>query len=244
MWKKRWRPAPVAVLTPVMQWGRFRTWLNAVLKRAELRQSRAEAWQAYQPLLARVSSGATLQPSDGLGRFARHIVSTGRPSPIRYLEIGASEGHSVAYVHALLNGNVRITAVDPFTDWVETPGANMSDVFKTFVANIEAIGATNVVRILKGRSIDHLPKLVDAGEQFDIIYIDGSHAIPDVLIDAVLSWRLLVRGGLMIFDDYWYRRADLGHEFRPKLAVDAFVGAMSHEIEVLDVARQVFIRKK
>jgi hypothetical protein len=31
---------------------------------------------------------------------------------------------------------------------------------------------------------------------------------------------------------------------RPKLAIDAFVGAMAHEIEVLDVAIQVFLRRK
>jgi hypothetical protein len=64
------------------------------------------------------------------------------------------------------------------------------------------------------------------------------------MLDAALGWRLLAQGGLMIFDDYWYRRPELGYSFRPKLAVDAFVGALSHEIEVVDVAAQVFIRKK
>ncbi len=98
--------------------------------------------------------------------------------------------------------------------------------------------------MLKGRSIDHLPKLIDAGEQFDIIYIDGSHEILDVLVDASLCWKLLTRGGLMIFDDYWYRRPDLGPAFRPKLGVDGFVGAMAHEIVVRDVAAQVFLQKK
>ena len=60
----------------------------------------------------------------------------------------------------------------------------------------------------------------------------------------MLYWRLLPSGGLLIFNDYWYRRLDLGAGYPPKLAVDAFVGAMSHEIAVLDVARQVFLRKK
>jgi hypothetical protein len=43
-------------------------------------------------------------------------------------------------------------------------------------------------------------------------------------------------GGLMVFDDCWYRRPELGQSFRPKLAVDAFVGAMKHETKVADVA--------
>jgi predicted O-methyltransferase YrrM len=115
---------------------------------------------------------------------------------------------------------------------------------ETFSANMKAMHAEDKVRVLKGRSVDHLPSLIDSGEQFDIIYIDGSHATLDVLLDAALCWRLLTKGGLLIFDDYWYRRPDLGPGYRPKLAVDAFVGAMSHEIGVLDVARQVFIRKK
>ncbi len=120
----------------------------------------------------------------------------------------------------------------------------MRAAFGTFTANIDAVGATGKVRVLKGRSMDHLTRLIDAGENFDIIYIDGSHASLDVALDAALSWRLLAAGGLMIFDDYWYRRPDLGPGFRPRLAIDGFVGAMGHEIAVLDVARQVFLRKK
>lgn len=243
-WMERRCPAPLDVLTPRMQLGRFRTWINAVLKRPALRQARAQAWEIYAPLSARLTLTSPDRPSDKLGRFAHHVVHSGLPKPVRYLEIGAFEGNSAAYVHTLLEGNVRITVIDPFDDWVELAGVKMSQALERFEANIEAVGATAAVRVLRGRSLDHLPKLIDAGEQFDIIYIDGSHAIPDVLIDATLGWQLLARRGLMIFDDYWYRRPDLGRVFRPKLAIDGFVGAMAHEIEVVDVAHQVFIRKK
>ncbi len=244
LWWLRRRPAPLDILTPAMQWGRFQTWINAVLKRTELRQARHRARQIYEPLLTRLKGSRSYQQSDRIGRFAHHILHSHLPTPVRYLEIGALEGYSVAFVHTLLEGKVLITVVDPFIDFLELANTNMSQVFATFSANIDAIGAKNSVRVLKGRSIDHLPKLVDAGEQFDLIYIDGSHAILDVMLDAVLGWQLLARGGLMIFDDYWYRRPDLGRSFRPKLAVDAFVGAMSHEIDVIDVAGQAFIRKK
>ncbi len=33
-----------------------------------------------------------------------------------------------------------------------------------------------------------------------IIYIDGSHCPPDVLTDAVMAWKLLTDGGIMILD--------------------------------------------
>lgn len=240
----RRRPAPLDVLAPAMQWGRFQTWISTVLKRSELRRAAARAWQIYEPLLPHLRVSWPYQQGNKMGRFAHHILHSHLPTPVRYLEIGAYEGNTVAFVHALLDGKVHTTIVDPFTDYSELAGTNMSQAFATFSANIEAIGAKDAVRVLKGRSIDQLPKLIDAGEQFDLIFIDGSHAILDVMLDAVLAWRLLARGGLMIFDDYWYRRPDLGRSFRPKLAVDAFVGAVSHEIEVVDVASQVFIRKK
>ncbi len=181
---------------------------------------------------------------DRIGRFAHNILAAGLPLPARYLEIGAFEGNSSAFVHELLGGEVRITVIDPYADYSELADRTMSDAYAAFQSNMKAIGALDKVRILKGRSIDHLPKLVDAGERFDLIFIDGSHENIDVMVDAALSWRLLDRGGLMIFDDYWYRRPDLGRSFRPKLAVDAFVGAMSHEVEVVDVAGQAFIRRR
>lgn len=37
---------------------------------------------------------------------------------------------------------------------------------------------------------------------FDFYYVDGSHVAPDVMADAVLGWRLLKPGGIMVFDDY------------------------------------------
>lgn len=243
IWLERRRPAPLDIFTPAMQWGRFKTWLNAVLRRGELLRARAQAWAVYEPLLKRLNFSWAQRPGDRIGRFASHILNSNLPTPVRYMEIGSFEGGSLVFVHALLKGQVRMTAIDPFADYSEVDG-EMSRTYARFVANVEAIGATEAVRVLKGRSIDHLPKLIDAGEKFDLIFIDGSHANLDVMIDAALAWQLLARRGLMIFDDYWYRRPDLGRSFRPKLAVDGFVGAMSHEVEVLDVAGQVFLRRK
>ncbi len=40
------------------------------------------------------------------------------------------------------------------------------------------------------------------GQVFDVVYVDASHMAGDVLSDAVLAWKLLAPGGIMIFDDY------------------------------------------
>jgi hypothetical protein len=54
-WWERRRPAPLDVLTPAMQWGRLRTWINAVLKRPELLRDRIKAWQIYEPTVRTVA---------------------------------------------------------------------------------------------------------------------------------------------------------------------------------------------
>jgi predicted O-methyltransferase YrrM len=100
------------------------------------------------------------------------------------------------------------------------------------------------VRLLKGRTIDHLPKLIEAKEQFELIFVDGSHRTLDVMSDAALARQLLAPGGLMIFDNYWFDdRLRDDYRYTPKIAIDAFVGMMTAEIEVIDVAGQVFLRR-
>jgi Methyltransferase domain len=46
-----------------------------------------------------------------------------------------------------------------------------------------------------------LPRLLESGEQFGLIYVDGSHLFEDVFIDAYYTSRLLSDGGVVAFDD-------------------------------------------
>ena len=77
---------------------------------------------------------------------------------------------------------------------------------------------------------------------YDIVYIDGSHAAPDVIVDTVLSWQLLKKGGIMIFDDYLWNR-DWSPEKTPKIAVDAFLNIFKKELQVIHMKFQVIIKK-
>eukprot|EP00296_Roombia_truncata_P003522 JP439750.1.p1 GENE.JP439750.1~~JP439750.1.p1 ORF type:complete len:92 (-),score=10.09 JP439750.1:105-380(-) len=80
--------------------------------------------------------------------------------------------------------------------------------------------------------------------QFDLVYIDGSHRAADVLSDAVLAWKLLSRGGIMIFDDYeWHEEATREAIACPRIAVDAFVQCHSDSLHVLHQGYQLFVRK-
>jgi predicted O-methyltransferase YrrM len=160
----------------------------------------------------------------------------GRPG-LRYLEIGVFEGRSLLWMldEVLTDPSSRATAIDVF----------MGDYEQAFDANLRASGWAERVTKIKGPSQKELRSLPEAS--FDIIYIDGSHTAADVLADAVLSWDLLVEGGLLIFDDYrWTGRPSGGQlptELLPQLAIDAFVTAHRNSLELRHRDYQVFLRK-
>lgn len=218
------------------------TGLDEVFRPFALRRARADAarvWAEIQPALV-LSGGPT--PSNRMARFARNILTAGFSPPVRYLEIGAFEGSSLAFVHALLKGKVVAIAIDPFVNYGEIPSVDMSSVEERFNRNMRSIGAE--VRTLRGTSIEFLPKLIAAGEEFDLIFIDGSHSALDVMTDATLSWQLLADRGLLIFDDYRFNIRENGKVFECKSAIDAFVQMVGREAEIIDVAAQVFIRRR
>jgi hypothetical protein len=165
----------------------------------------------------------------------------GKPG-VHYLEIGAFEGGSVIWLleNILTDPTAHVTAIDLF----DGPYKD------TYLANIELSGCADKVTSLTGFSqvvLRGLPL-----ESFDVIYVDGSHLKSDTLEDAVLSWRLLKVGGLMIFDDYrineksWdYGAADREDErWCPRLAIDPFVHCFDDKCEVIHNGRQLIIRKK
>jgi hypothetical protein len=94
------------------------------------------------------------------------------------------------------------------------------------------------VRKLKGSSLAGLATLLVEGktQAFDMVYVDGGHSAPDVLADAVLAFRLLRVGGLMIFDDYlWVNDPTRSDDIlrTPKPAIDAFLNVHWHAMRIV-----------
>ena len=71
-----------------------------------------------------------------------------------------------------------------------------------FLQNVRAAANADKVEIRKGDSALALAGFLVDGREFDFIFVDGSHAATDVLVDVALAWRLLRVGGLMLLDDY------------------------------------------
>jgi predicted O-methyltransferase YrrM len=98
------------------------------------------------------------------------------------------------------------------------------------------------IHLIKKESIVALPKLLSKGIKFDIIYIDASHVAKDVLFDGVLSINMLKENGVLIFDDYLWKKLEPSL-FTPRPAIDAILEIYKDVINVLYSGYQVIIEK-
>ena len=181
-----------------------------------------------------------------LGRFA------GTPG-LRFLEIGSWEGRSTCWFlqNILTHPTASITCVDTFSGSPLELKSNpylqqaISHIERRFDRNIAGLGATKKVIKKKGSSQVILRAMLPE-ETFDVIYIDGSHFAADVIADAVLTWPLLKKKGVLIFDDYrWNCIIDRKNPLvKPAPAIDAFLFLFRDKLEVLGKGRQVCIRKR
>lgn len=180
--------------------------------------------------------------------FSGHIpkwdVLIAKVTPRRILEIGSYEGRSACYLieSQLPKHDLEIHCVDTWEGGIEHDHDAMGTVEANFDRNVEIarVKAANRLTLHKHKSssIDALSRLVAQGftSAFDLIYVDGSHQAPDVLADAVLSFRLLRVGGLLIFDDYhWNPHHVLYTDIvgLPKIAIDAFMNIYCKKCQVI-----------
>ncbi len=159
----------------------------------------------------------------------------------RILEIGSYEGLSTCFLLWRLP-SALVTCVDPFIGTPEDVGGPPIDLEATFDANVALVDAARV-RKLVGLSRRRLVDLVDDGERFELVYVDGSHLGLDVLVDAALAWDLLTESGVMVFDDYRWEYLGSDPLLRPGPAIDAFREVVSGRHEVLFADGQIALRR-
>ena len=166
----------------------------------------------------------------------------------QFLEIGSFEGRSSVWIaeNMMQDGDI-LRCIDTWEGGEEHGEENMSEVEGRFRANLilaaEKFPERRVIQS-KGTSVRELARwLTQDKTSFDFVYIDGSHTAPDVLTDACMSWPLLTKGGMMVFDDYmWGNPRDALH--RPKISIDAFTNIFGETAEIIHVGYQLVVRKR
>jgi len=179
----------------------------------------------------------------------RRILERYRGQPkVRALEIGSFEGRSTIWLleNILTHETAHIDCIDTFKGSVEHErmGVDLDNLFGRFMDNTEPY-AKKIERFI-GRSQD----VLRSGDfcpyevySYDFIYIDGSHKAADVLEDAVLSFRLLKVGGLLIFDDYAWSGGGPGEFDNPRRGVEAFCLAYGNQLEPVRIEYQAVFQK-
>lgn len=161
---------------------------------------------------------------------------------IRYLEIGTFYGANIISVSKTYGSHPEseLYCIDPWEDYNDYPEYKneQENTYETFLRNIENSGEKNKIIIKRGFSNQEIVKFED--NFFDIIYIDGNHEPEYILEDAVLSFRKLKVGGVMIFDDYGWGGPDL-----TKRGIDGFLCGYHKKIIILNINHntQTFIQK-
>ena len=171
------------------------------------------------------------------------FLSEFKGKPCMFLEIGSFEGMSTIWMleNILTEERSQIFCIDAWAEWT-------GDAFVRFVSNINKTGFRNKVHIVKGDSSEELR--VFPNHYFDFIYVDGNHDEKAVIKDAIGSFRVLKRGGIIAFDDYLLGvRYPNSHGSKAmngsaKKAIDYFIETFKDELDVIHNDYQLWIRKK
>ena len=163
----------------------------------------------------------------------------------KILEVGTYTGTSVLTMlkqlpnsTAVVVDNWRNDSKDPLINETELT----NDAERMFDENVVKMNAQDRIRKIKG---DSRKELMNMTETFDFIYIDGSHACLDVMIDMVNGWRLLNKGGIMAMDDVLWMTENIRESplSVPYHSVMHFLEAYKGEYMLLHSGYRVFIKK-
>lgn len=106
------------------------------------------------------------------------------------LEIGSAYGYSTV---ALALVATRVDAVDPHT--------GHGSLYE-MQANLNAYGVSDRVTVIQQMSQTALPALHEAGNRYDLVWIDGDHGAETVEHDVTWARQMLKPGGVIACHDY------------------------------------------
>tara|TARA_R110001592_G_scaffold268073_1_gene534254 strand:- start:27 stop:647 length:621 start_codon:yes stop_codon:yes gene_type:complete len=156
-------------------------------------------------------------------------------SNLKFLELGSGNGLCANYL--LDNYNCTLDTVD-MTD-IRVENVDGVDYEISTTKNLKPFidGGRCVFNPKSTKDFLHemIAVNLNEDEKYDFIYVDASHEPDDVLYDSVLSFELLKKEGLMIFDDYGWGECGKG--------IDSFLSAYEKKYTEVFKGYQVGIHK-
>lgn len=174
--------------------------------------------------------------------WTTHIFKKLHFTPQNILEIGSFEGKSTEWM--LKNTSAHVTCVDTWQGSDEHSDELKHGLFERFNENIidQYKDRVTIHRGMSGEVLRTLP----CKPVYDFIYIDGSHYAKDVHEDAILSWRLLKKDGVIVFDDLFWKADESLDAYdlkNPRLGIELFVKLYEKDINILGYWEQLAIQK-
>jgi predicted O-methyltransferase YrrM len=163
---------------------------------------------------------------------------------LKILEIGSWEGLTSFFILHKLK-NATLTCVDTWggSDEQNASSPETLEVLQKTESNFDqnlSIFRDRLIKI-KSTSFAYFNNYSNKNE-YDLIFIDGSHHCDDVVIDGIKCFEQLKIGGVMIFDDYFWRFYP-NYLHNPASAVNCFLKLKKNSYRVLRVYEQIIIQK-
>lgn len=156
-----------------------------------------------------------------------------------FLELGCYEGMATRWLldNILTNPSSSIHVVDTFSGSHEHSRLDTSNMYVNFMNNA---GFEDRVKVFQQKTKKYL---TCTEESFDFIYVDASHKTKNVLVDGIMGWDKLKKNGIMIFDDYCWKKYPESSDLHPKRGIDHFLERFDSELELIAKGYQVCVKK-
>ena len=162
--------------------------------------------------------------------------------PVRFLQIGAFTGDASEWLltNVLTHPDSELVDLDTWAGSQEDAHRyfDWKDVEETYDAKVKPFRNVTKVKMTSDEYFASLP----SEEQFNFIYVDGAHDALQVLRDGMNGFDHLKVGGILIFDDYFWR-SGRGPFYEPEHGIEAFRKIYSQFLKVLEMNYQVWIQK-
>jgi len=165
-------------------------------------------------------------------------------NPVKILDIGIGKGEAMdkfSQVFLEHNKEAEYYGIHTFKKDLDSE-QSINDIKKIVISKKEQSLVSNKIHIMDEDTNTLLQKYISDNIVFDIVYINSSYFAKDILLDSVLSIKLLRIDGIIIFNNYLWEKLE-PHIYSPKPAIDAILNIYKNEIIILFIGYQVIIKK-